>query len=196
MEKLIQEFKNQIIESCKNPDFLHHEWYVKYHLDLVERISLELCEIYKDADKNIVLTLVWSHDYAKILNREKEHDVSMFEKTKEKLLELGFEIDFINTILEYLDIFEKKMEIDLNQAPIEVKIVSSADAAAHLVGPFWNIYYKEFNNKSIEELMQDNRNKLKKDWERKIVLPEIKKAFEDRNRFVNEQAGNFPNKFL
>ncbi len=196
MEILIQKFKDHVIEACKNPDFVHHEWFVNYHLNFVEKIALELCDKYSEADKNIVLVLVWVHDYAKILNKEREHDEAMFEKSREKLLKIGFEEDFVNTIINYLSIFEKKLEIDLNNAPIEVKIVSSSDAAAHLIGPFWTIYFKENANKSIEELMESNRKKLKKDWERKIVLPEVKESFLERNRFVNEQSGNFPQKYL
>ncbi len=196
MQELIEKFKFHVIEASKNPSFIHHDWFVEYHLNIVEKIANELCDIHKDADRNLVLALVWVHDYAKILNKEKEHDADMFEKGREKLLELGFNKDFSNKVVEYLTIFEKKEEIDLHDAPIEVKIASSADAASHLVGPFWAIYFKENSAKPIDDLMQSNRDKLKKDWARKIVLPEVKKAFEERNKFVNEQSGNFPDKYF
>ncbi len=196
MEPLIQKLKDHVVEASQNPSFIHHDWFVEYHLNIVEKIALELCDIYPEADKDIVLALVWIHDYAKILDKEHEHDESMFEEGRRKMSELGFEDSFVNKVIDYLAIFEKKLEIDLHNAPVEVKIVSSADGASHLVGPFWSLYFKENSGKSVETLMEDNSNKLKKDWERKIVLPEIKQAFLERYKFVSEQAGNFPEKYL
>ncbi len=194
--KLLGQFKNHVIDATKNPTFIHHDWFVDLHLNFVERISFELCDIYKDADRDVVMALVWIHDYAKILDKDNEHDEKMFEEGRTKLLEIGLNEGFVDKVITYLAIFEKKMEIDLNEAPIEVKIVSSADAASHLIGPFWSIYFKENNKKSIPELMESNRNKLKKDWERKIVLPEVKVAFKERHKFAWGQSGNFPDKFL
>ena len=196
MDQPIQKFKDHVIEAAGNPAFIHHDWFVEYHLNILEKIAVELCDRYPEADKNIVLTLVWIHDYAKILDKENEHAEYMFEKGREKLLEIGFETAFVDKVISYLSIFEKKMDVDLHTAPIEVQIVSSADGASHLIGPFWSIYFKENNGKAVEELMNSNKNKLKKDWERKIVLPEVKEAFLERNKFVNEQSGNFPGKYL
>ncbi len=194
MNENIQKLKDHVIEASKNPSFLHHEWFVEHHLNIFEKIALELCEIYKEADKDIVLTLVWIHDYGKILDMAKEHELN--HKAGELLLELGFPAEFVEKVMEYLEIFESKMTKDLHAAPIEVRIASSSDAASHMVGPFMPIYWKEYNSKTIPELMAGQINKLNKDWERKIVLPEVKKAFEKRREFISEQVGNLPNKFF
>lgn len=194
--ELLERFKKHVIEESKNPNFIHSEWFIDFHLKFVEKISFELCDIYTDADRDIVMALVWIHDYAKILNKEMEHDEKMFEIGRAKLIEIGLEKSIVDKLIDYLVIFEKKMEIDLREAPIEIQIVSSADAASHLIGPFWSIYFKENNKKTILELLEENRNKLKKDWDRKVVLPEIKKAFKERHELVWEQSGNFPDKFL
>jgi hypothetical protein len=196
MQSLIDTFRAHVIEMSGNSDFSHHGWFVKYHLNFVEQISLELCERYPEADRDVVVVLVWLHDYAKVLDKEREHDEEMMEKGREKLIELGFEQGFVDKVKEYLYLFEQKMEIDLATAPIEIQIVSSADGASHLVGPFWALYFHENSTVPFEDLMENNTGKLQKDWDRKIVLPEVKKAFQARHDFVKEQSGNFPSKFL
>lgn len=191
----INELKKAVTSASKNPSFVHHKWYIKYHLNFVEKISLELCEIYKDADKEIVQSLVWVHDYGKILGIKDDTDL-IANKITTLMKKVGYETDVIKKITKYFKIFESKLEIDLQNAPVEVKIVSSADGASHMIGPFYSIYWYENSNKDIEELMEDNKNKAMKDWGRKIVLPEIEKAFKTRNQIIRENSGEFPDKFV
>ena len=196
MQSSIELLKEHVIEMSSRSEFIHHDWFVRYHLVIVEKIALELCERYLEANRDMVQVLVWIHDYAKILDKEHESDDRLLEVGYEKLLELGFTPIFADLVLENLRIFEMKIEIDLRQAPLEVQIVSSADGAAHLIGPFWMIYHKENAHLTIDALLAENQRKLKKDWERKIVLPEVRAAFLERHRFVSEQTGIFPDKFL
>jgi hypothetical protein len=193
---MIDTLKKRIIKLASNPSFLHHKWFVKWHLDIVEQISIELCDIYNESDRDIVLGLVWIHDYAKIVNKDREHDKEVMAGVKVILKDCRFQEDFIEKIFSYLMIFESYKETDLNTAPIEVQIVSSADAASHFTGPFAHLFWYEFHNRSIEEVMAGDLKKYEKDWNRKITLPEIKKNFKARYEHQLEQAGNLPNRYL
>jgi len=193
MEKLIKKFKEHVIKESKNLNFIHHKWYVKYHLEIVEKISLELCKKYPKADKNLVLLLVWLHDYGKIIDFKNQHKTTL-TKGKKKLKEFSFPKHTIEKASSYVKMIDNK--IGLKKATIEVKIVSSADGASHLIGPFYPIYWYENHKKAIENIMKENIRKASKDWKEKIVLPEVKKMFKKRHDFLIENSGKIPSKFL
>jgi len=194
LEQKIQTFKALVVQSAKQPSFIHHKWYVKYHLEIVEKIALELCERYPQADTQMVNTLVWLHDYGK--NIDVENGDKITQITGRKTLNiLAFPSDFARKALKYAALIDSDLSTK-KDIPIEVKIVSSADGAAHFVGPFFSLWWYENSDKSMEELMEDNIRKAQKNWTKKILLPEIKTAFRPRYEMLLEQCGYIPDRFL
>jgi hypothetical protein len=49
---------------------------------------------------------------------------------------------------------------------------------------------------SVEELMESNIRKLEKDWNRKIVLPEVKKELQVQYDFLRQSFGEIPERIL
>ena len=170
-------------------------WYVKYHLELVERIANELLSVYTSADRELVQTLVWIHDYGKMITSVDDRKATLVQG-RQMLLDIGFGTTFVDRVIEYVDIMDRNASIDLRHSPIEVKIVSSADGCSHLVGPFFHLWFWENSTKPFEELMDSNRHKAEAAWERKIVLPEAREAFHARHQVVMELNGNLPEHFL
>jgi hypothetical protein len=200
MQEKIAQFKEHVREISANPNFVHHKWFVQWHLEIVERIANELMERYPEANKDMVEVMVWLHDYGKILNFDDQYAETL-TTGKRKLTELGFAEDFVNITIRNIETLDKKLELDMRQAPIEVQIVSSADGCAHMVGPFMHVFWHEasdqtFTGKTLEGLMELNLQKARKDWNYKIVLPEARKAFEHRYQVLCEQSGELPEKFL
>lgn len=200
MQDKIEAFKTHVREAAANPAFIHHKWFVQWHLEIVEQIALELCDYYPQADRDLVEVMAWLHDYGKIFDYDNQYETTL-SKGLETLISLGFSDDFARRATAYIEILDKKMELDLHEAPIEVQIVSSADGCSHIAGPFLYIFWHEatdktFTNKTFKELMELTRRKVDKDWTRKIVLPEARAAFEARYNFVREQSGELPAKFL
>lgn len=200
MQEKIAAFEAHVRRVAADPGFVHHKWFVKWHLEIVERITFELASKYPQADRDLLAVMVWLHDYGKILDFAHEYETTL-TAGRQKLAELGFESAFIDTAVGYIQTLDKKLDIDLHGAPIEVQIVSSADGCAHLTGPFMYVFWHEatdqtFKGKTFEELMQLNLAKARKDWRRKIVLPEARQAFEARYKHICELSGELPERFL
>ena len=195
METLVKNFREQVVIAAENPNFIHHKWYVKYHLEIVEKISLELCDRYQDANRDLVILLVWLHDYGKMFDNIDPYQTTL-TYGKAKLLELGFSSPLVEKAISFIDLFDKKIDLDKESTPIEVKIVSSADAASHLVGPFYYMWMHENSDRDAGDLMQSTIKKAGLEWKTKVVLPEVKQAFAKRQEFTLELNGLLPTKYL
>lgn len=200
MQDKISAFEQHVRTAASNPNFVHHKWFVQWHLEIVDRIAAELLALHPEADHDLVTVMVWLHDYGKILDFDNQYEETL-TAGRHKLAELGFSPDFTDTAIRYIEILDKKLEVDLRKAPIEVQIVSSADGCSHMVGPFLEIFWHEatdktFTNKTFKELMELGRKKIEKDWNFKIVLPESRRAFEARYKFHCEQSGELPSRFI
>lgn len=194
MQESLTKFKNIVLENFSRKDFKYHEWMAEYHLKIVEKISMELCDVYPDADRDLVFALVWFHDFGKPLDEENEREVTLKDGPK-VMLECGLPQEFVDKVIERWILMEKKNELDLRTTPIETQIVSSADGASHLVGVFYPSYFNEDGNNFV--VTQERlKEKMEKDWKRKIVLPEVQKAFELRYVRAREMLGEFPDKFI
>lgn len=193
MKDKIDKFKSIVIENFSKEDFQYHEWMGEYHLEIVERIAMELCDVYAEADRDIVQAMVWFHDFGKPFNEEKEREITL-EKGPEVMLDCGFSKDFIGKVIEYWKLMEKKNEIDIKNTPIEVQIVSSADGASHFVGVFHASYFGDGND--FKNTQKNLQKKIEQDWSRKMVLPETRNAFEGRYKRSKELLGEFPDNFL
>ncbi|WP_327353309.1 hypothetical protein [Streptomyces sp. NBC_01304] len=191
----VSAFREVMRRAYTAPTFRHHRWYVPYHLELVERLAAELLDHYPGADRAKVSALVWLHDYGKALHNSPSHQVTLSEGAL-RLREAGLDEPFVADVVAYARMLDRAPELDLSRAPVEVRIASSADGCAHLVGPFFHLYWWENPDRPHDQLMAENLRKLDKDWHRKIVLPEARAAFEGRHRMLREQAGELPERFL
>jgi hypothetical protein len=194
-EKELLELKNNIIKLSAHPNFIHHLWFVEHHLDIVENIAMELCDIYPDADRDIVHAMVWMHDYWKIIDFDNEYRAT--QQLGGNFMQLVWlPEDFSKKVLWFIEIMDQKLEIDISKTALEIQIISSADGCSHYVGPFLNLWWHENSSKDYKELMADNIYKINKDWNHKIVLPEAREAFEDRYKLSLEKCWNFPDKYI
>lgn len=187
--------KEHVTELATSDEFKHRDWYVPFHLEFVERIAGELLALYPHADATMVNVLIWMHDVGKMIDPAYQYQATLTYGRK-LLPDLGFDEAFVQRAIDELATLDRSREIDLHQASIEVRIVSSADGCSHMVGPFMPIWWHENPARSTRELMADNLAKLAKDWNRKIVLPEAREAFASRYAVLREMHGEVPVRLL
>lgn len=194
-QKELKILKDKIIELSANPDFIHHKWFIEHHLEIVENIAMELCDIYLGADRDTVYAMVWMHDYGKIIDFDNQYAKTL-ELWEVIMSDAWLPIDFSKKVLWFIEIMDQKMQLDISKTAIEIQIISSADGCSHFVGPFLNLWWYENSTKDYKTLMEDNIYKLNKDWNNKIVLPEARKAFEGRYNFHIERCWKLPEKYI
>jgi HD superfamily phosphodiesterase len=195
LQPKLDAFKQIVIENSNNENFTYREWFVKDHLMIVERIAIELCDKHPEADRAIVIALVWFHDFGKSIDEANESEIT---KTKgvDAMRSVGLPEEFVQTVLNFWTRMEMKNEIDISQEAMEVQIISTADGASHFVGKFYSSYFGDMPRESMATTEKILRKKITKDWERKIVLPEVKKAFLSRYHKALEIVGEYPEKSI
>lgn len=196
MNDKIELLKQHIIELANNPNFRHHQWFVKYHLEIVEKIALELIENYPDANKEVVRVMCWMHDYGKILDFDNQYSRKYIDQGIQKLIQLGFDKDFAKKVGDYIELFDRRGEVDLRTAPIEVQITSTADACSHFASPFHYTYWHENPDKPTQEIIDGKPERINIDWNDKIVLPEARAVFEKYYEITLIQNGQLPESYL
>lgn len=196
MDETFERLKAHITELAARPTFRHHKWFIKYHLEIVERIINELLEFYPEADRRTVIVMGWMHDYGKIIEFESQYAREHVDQGVAKMIELGYDEAFSRQVGDYIEWMDKRGTADLREAPIEVQIVSTADACSHFASPFHYTYWYENPDKPIEEIVAGKPARISTDWDDKMVLPEAKKAFQHYYDVTKVQNGAIPEKFF
>jgi hypothetical protein len=190
MKEKISALEQYITKLSADEGFIHHKWFIEHHLKIVEQLVNELCDLYPKADRDICLAMVWLHDLGKILTSKKlskEEETRLTVAESRKLLaQLGFGESFIQKVVSDLEVFDQSAKHDLSKENIEIQIVSSADGCSHYIGPFMSIYWHENPGVDIATQVYEGGRKAKKDWERKITLPEARRFIEPRIQQIFE----------
>jgi len=176
MEERLNDLKLFITHRAAQSDFVHHKWFTRWHLEVVESLARDLVVFYPEADKDIIIAMCWMHDYGKIIDFDNQYDHKYIEEGRQEMIKLGFDEFFATTVTENIKTLDQKD--NLVNANIETRIVSSVDGCSHLVGPFLSLYWWENPKTPFEDIMRENVRKLTVDWDLKVVLPEAKAAYQ------------------
>jgi HD superfamily phosphodiesterase len=169
------------IEKFAKQTFLDNgmEWFVKNHIIYVERLALKLADM-KYADKNIIRLSVWLHDIGHRQHYVSEkHHIDNSEFAVKLLTEKGFDKSIIKSV-EHC-ILTHRCKDGYFPETLEAKILASADAMSH-IDNFSMLLFSAFILKKFDKEKAYNwlNNKIERDWNSKILIPEGKDLVKEK----------------
>jgi uncharacterized protein len=164
---------------------------VLYHIKVVVANGLKLAEIY-NADKEVVEIACWLHDIARAKGltpgEDNNHHISGTKKAEEILLNLNYPKDKIKKITQCI-LAHRGAKNEYPPQTIEEKIVANADAMAHF-DSFLNLFSEFVGPDNFEEGLSLIKNKLERDWNKKLTLPEAKKLEKNNYKIIKSLFEN------
>ena len=174
MQNKVQQIKSSLenhVKSSKHCDL----WFYEEHILIVEKLALDLCELYPKANRDAVILSVWFHDIGRAHGHDVGHDLYGSNYAKKTLTENGFGKDFVNLIVESC----KTHSCDENGKPnsLEGKILATADALSHYHNGFYLRILYSWSRKSKNDYHQLKTKlfkKMKRDLNDKILFDEVR----------------------
>jgi len=165
------------IRKLAKEEYEEYDW--KYHITPVVKYSLKLAEIYK-ADKKIVEIAALLHDIARAKYGGKDHDVRGETEAEKILNSLGAPEDLIKSVKHCIRAHRAK---DMMPETIEAQIIANADAVSHFdIIPLW--FYYRSKEMDFEASFKWVEDKIRRDYEVKITLPEARKMVEGKYKAI------------
>jgi len=185
-KQTIAQLKKYLVNIIKNSPYCD-SWFYQKHILVVEKLAMELCDNYPEANRDAVSLMVFLHDIGRADNHSENHDLYGSEYARKLLTKNQFSTNFIDLVAEGC----KTHSCDTFSKPtsLEGKILATADAMSHFHNGFYlQIFYswsQKIDEKHYPKLVkQQNFANLKKklfekmdgDLNSKIFFTEAKEA--------------------
>lgn len=160
------------LEKVKNEArtyFENEDW--NFHVLRVLRYARTLLKVYK-ANRTIVELAVFLHDVARSKKDSETHHIEGAKIAKQILKRYEYPKDTIDAVVHC--ILAHRSSKDFIPGTIEAKIVANADALSHFdMVPLF--FYWRARKSTFEQTVDWVDKKLKRDWSKKLTLPQSKK---------------------
>jgi len=162
---------DKIRKLVKNK-FEENDW--KYHMLPVVKYTKKLAKIYK-VNEEVAELAALLHDIGRVdIKHDEDHHIAGVPIAEKILRNFGYPEKTIKEVKHV--IASHRTSKGPKPKTMIAKIVANADAMAHFdILPVFFWWRKSRKEYSFEDTLQWVENKLKKDWEKKITLPEAKK---------------------
>ncbi|HBD92839.1 MAG TPA: hypothetical protein DC057_01555 [Spirochaetia bacterium] len=181
----------QIKEEDFRLRYLKADWFFPNHIN---NVLLQIREIrenfFKDSNIEICLYAGLFHDAGLVYKRELSdatgHENRSVEYAEIELRKMGYDINFIEKVMECI----KATEPDYHSDLLEAQLVRNADAYAHLIS--MHFFAKANFSKDIHSFIIWFENKLSTTY-LKITIPELKNKIEPLIKSYKEMIKNYYN---
>lgn len=168
---IVSRIRQEVMAEAKASEHIE-KWFLPDHLLEVERSANWLCDLYSEADRDVVGLGVWLHDIGRLRGRDDDHDVYGAEEARKILAETAFPPEKIELIYEVCRSHRCK---DVQPQSLEAKILATADAMSHFTHGFYFRLFDHYKDKmNFDELLILIRKKLERDFGQKMFFEEAR----------------------
>ena len=164
----------EIVKSEAQPgDWQYHQLIVvKYAKLLAKKL---------DADMELAELGALLHDIGRIRHGSKDHDITGIPEAEKILEKVGYSQEVIDEIKHCVEFHRGNKNIP--KKALVAEIVANADAMAHFdVMP--RIFHKSVFNLEFPETVRWFKEKVKRNWEKKLTLPEARKMVKEKYKAI------------
>lgn len=159
----------------------HEESDWKYHILPVVEYARKLAKIY-NVNEEIVELAALLHDIGRAGKRDYEnHHISGVTEARKILKKSNYPKAVMEEVIHCIE--SHRGSKDIEPRTMTARIIANADAMAHFdVLPIF--FYRHDPKKSFEEIVRWIDEKIERDWNKKLTLPEAKKMVEKKYKAI------------
>jgi putative nucleotidyltransferase with HDIG domain len=164
----------QIVKGRSEEDF----W--KYHLIPVTHYAVQLASKLH-ADPELAELAALLHDIGRVTFGGNDHEITGVPEAERILKENGFSQEVIDEVKHC--VASHRGSKDDQPGTVIARIVANADAMAHL-DMLPAFFYWRAKKGSFEQALKWVDEKIERDWNKKLTIPEAKKMMEEKYRAI------------
>jgi len=192
--KIIKDIEKTIIGLATKNGWL---WFYQMHQKEVLRYADKLLKLYPKANKRIVVISCWLHDFSYYQaknkvgfdNRRKIHHIESAESASSILSKYQLTKEEIEQIKGC--ILAHRNSPPYLSRTIEEKIVAVSDTLSHFGSVFYFTYFKFYPDKSIDEMVKDDLEKLARDKRDFKLLPGSEELVKEEYKIIERLLINY-----
>lgn len=170
-DKLVWQVRDEMMKKAAESQRID-PWFLPGHLLIVEKCASWLCDIFPQADRDVVGLAVWFHDSARLDGIEKDHDTEGATIAQKRLTELSFDEAKKNMVIAAC---RSHSADEIKPEGLEAKILAAADAMSHFIGGLYlRLVAKKTESMGFEAAIKHLGHKLERDFHQKIDFDEAK----------------------
>ena len=152
----------------------------KYHIVPVVKYAKKLAKIMNVNEETVELAALL-HDIGRLKFGGKDHEITGVPEAEKILKENNYSQDIINEVKHCVESHRGSKNIP--PKTIIAKIIANADAMAHFdVLPIF--FYWRSNKQTFEEALKWTSDKIDRDWNKKLTLPEAKEMIKEKYKAI------------
>jgi HD superfamily phosphodiesterase len=177
--EMIEEIKQIIEKEYADLDYFDY----RYHLLPVVEYAEKLAEIC-DVNKEVVELSAWLHDSGRIKFGARNHELTGAGEAEKILRQFGYPDEIIEQV-EHC-ILAHRGSGSIQPQTMEAKVVAAADALAHfdMFLPMLTAMGKREKGKDDKIIYGWIYEKMERDWNKKILIPEAMKIAEEKYKAI------------